>query len=116
MGNNIVLREIIHTGHINFVLATLHRAIGQYLRYHSKFKVGITGKPKQRARRLAYDGWKEMVLIYSTTSKGYGKYAEYMLIKDNLLRKYPGQCLNHAGGGVGVRVGHKRYFIYILFP
>ena len=115
MRQNIVLRNKTHTGHINFALSTLHRAIGQYLRYHSKFKIGITGKPKQRARRLAFDGWKEMVLIYSTTSDAYGRYSEYMLFKRDLLKKYPTQCLNRAGGGTGVRVGHKRYFIYILF-
>jgi len=116
MRQSFVLRDKIHSGHINFVLSTLHRAISQYLRYHSKFKVGITGRPKQRARRLAYDGWKEMVLVYSTMSESYGQYAEYMLVKNNLLRKYPSQCLNRAGGGVRVRVGHKRYFIYLLFP
>ncbi|MCK4824512.1 hypothetical protein KA005_52660 [bacterium] len=116
MHKSFVLKNRVHTGHINFVLPTLHRALGQYLRHHPEFKVGITGKPNRLARRHARDGWKEMVLIYSATSDSYGQYAEYMLVKNSFLKKYPKQCLNRAGGGAGVRTRHRRYYIYILFP
>ena len=116
MRESFILKNRVHTGHINFVLPTLHRALGQYLRHHTKFKLGITGNPNRLARRHVRDGWNEMNLIYSAKSDSYGQYAEYMLVKNDLLKKYPKQCVNRAGGGVGVRTGHRRYYIYILFP
>lgn len=104
-----------YKGHIGILISTLRRALGQYARYYSGYKIGLTVDPEQRWRRHLQDGcWNDMVVIYSTASENYAAEAEFLLIEHGWEADYMPECWNIVRGGGGLRPGHSRYYIYIL--
>jgi hypothetical protein len=100
------------TGHLSNLVPSLRRALGQYARYCTEFKIGLTVDPQSRWRAHVRDGWREMVVVYSTTSEDYVWDAEQLLIEHGLDAYYYAECLNRIGGGL--RRGHRRYYVYIV--
>lgn len=50
------------------VAAGIARSIAAFERNYKHVKIGITGRPAQRAAEHASDGWKRLVLKYRTSS------------------------------------------------
>lgn len=99
------------TGHINEVIESLNRTIGQYKRNYKQVKIGITGRdPQERFNEhLLSKNWDRMVVIYETNSENYANKIEAWLIAkhdDELANKKP-------GGGSKLTVAGKN-FVYVL--
>ena len=109
------LRWSARRGHINSLLPTLRRVIGQIKRNCYDYKIGLTVNPQQRWYAHSRDGWDEMLVIYETRSPKSVATAEDILIESNYDDSYFSQCVNRIRGGGGLRQGYDRYYIYVVY-
>lgn len=99
------------TGHINEVIESLNRAIGQYKRNY-KVKIGITGRAPQKRfdeHLLVNNRWKRMVVVYETTSANYANKIENWLVEQH----YDDIVNTRSGGGSSLSVKGLNY-VYVL--
>ena len=99
------------TGHINEVIESLNRKVGQYKRYNTAIKIGITGRdPQQRFNEhLQTTRWKRMVVVYETNSHSYANKIEEWLVEQHF-----DEIKNtRSGGGSSLSVKGKNY-VYVL--
>lgn len=102
-----------YSGHPSIALPSMRRALGQYLRQASNFKIGLTNDPERRwYERYQYD-WDQMIVIYRTTSWRYVAEIEDALIQYGWDR-YLDRSWNQYSGGGGVREGFSEYWVYIV--
>jgi len=76
------------TGHVPEIIPTLRRALGAYARNAGKFKVGLAKDPEHRWHHYRNEKhrWREMVVIYRTTSPDKAREAESLLIEHGRTR------------------------------
>lgn len=102
------------SGHYSQVGESLRRALSQYTRNNSEFKVGLTVDPEQRWQAHKGHEWREMVVIYETTSRKSAANAERDLIDHGLKEHIDAESFNEVRGGGGVQHGYDAYYIYVL--
>ncbi len=102
------------TGHYSQVAESLRRALGQYMTRNSEFKVGLTVDPDQRWGGHAPDGWREMVVIYETSSARSAAQAERELIEHGWESQIDSESWNLVRGGGGLQQGYDAYYVYVL--
>lgn len=98
-------------GHLNEVLESLNRTIGQYKRGHRTIKIGITGRDPQIRfnEHLKKRQWSRMVVIYSTSSENYVRTLEKWLVDEHWDDVY-----NDTGGGGGKITKPGNFYLYLL--
>lgn len=95
------------TGQPSTVTARLSCSIGQFERYYSQVKIGITSNPERRSREHARLGWQRMVVKYKTSS----------LRNANTVEKYfinGRQELKNKWTGFSPLSGPGPYYTYII--
>jgi hypothetical protein len=99
------------TGHINEVIESLCRTVGQYKRNNTTVKIGITGRDPQIRfnEHLAEGRWQRMVVIYETNSENYANKIEEWLVDQH----YEGLKNTRQGGGSSLSFKGKNY-VYVL--
>lgn len=98
----------VRTGHPDRILDQLLDDVSVYTSDHSVFKIGRTSRPEARAKHPHYVAeYKEMIVIYKTTSAAYADQVERHLITS--FQK----SANFRGGGGGPR-GEPPYFVYVV--
>ena len=106
------------TGHVPEIIPTLRRSLRAYARNAGKFKVGLAKDPEHRWHHYRNEKhrWREMVVIYRTTSPDKAREAESLLIEHGRTR-YPRKSQNKKrdGGGrrPGIADGHD-YYVYVV--
>ena len=108
------MREVEYNyigGHLNEVLESLNRTIGQYIRRHRTVKIGITGRnPQLRFNEHLKDRkWSRMVVIYKTSSENYVRTLESWLVEQHWNDVY-----NDTGGGGGKITEEGDFYLYVL--
>ncbi len=99
------------TGHINQIIESLNRTIGQYKRYY-KVKIGITGREPQKRydeHLHANKRWKRMVVVYETKSHSYANKIEEWLVEQH----YDEIKNVRSGGGSSLSLKGLNY-VYVL--
>lgn len=89
------------------VVANLCRSISAFERHYHAVKIGITGRPTQRAHEHQCDGWVRMVVKYKTSS----------LRNANTVEKYfinGRQELKNKWTGFSPLSSHGPYYAYII--
>lgn len=104
------------TGHFRDVISSLRRALSQYVRNAWRFKVGATTDPWSRAEQHAKSDstWRELVVMYKTTSFQYVIDVERELIRHGWRSHLLPFSENRAPGGEGIRPGAGSYYVYVL--
>ena len=103
--------EHVRQGHWNQLVSTIRHSLGQFYRRNDLIKIGATQNPEQRWSTYSIDGWREMVVLWETTSYDQIKSAEKEAI--DWAWEYDG-LENDRGGGAGLRRGADRYFLYAV--
>ena len=102
-------------GHYSQVVGSLRRSLGQYIRHNTDFKVGLTTNPDQRWNRgHRHHGWRELVVLYKTTSENSAREMERALIRHGKRPGVLADCWNNRPGGEGLRRGHHEYYVYVV--
>lgn len=94
------------------LLEKLHRSIGQYQRGSRSIKIGLTTDPMRRWSEQRREGWSEMVVIYSTSSRNFAAAVEKDLIAHGWNNYYT--SWNYNPGGEGIPGSYTRYYVYVL--
>ena len=89
------------------VVANLCRSISAFERHYHAVKIGITGRPTQRAHEHQRDGWVRMVVKYKTSSLRNANTVEKYFIngREELKNKWTGFSHMTPSGP---------YYVYIL--
>lgn len=101
------------TGHYKEYLPTLRRSVSQYIRNNEEFKIGVTTNPDTRWPHHKAEEWREMVVVYETSSFEYAKKVEIDLIEHG-WNSYLDYSWNERNGGGGLQAMYEKYYIYIL--
>lgn len=102
------------TGHWHEVAGAVRLRLTGFMASNDEVKVGAASNLDRRVKAHSADGWRKMVLVYSTSSKAIAQRAERELIafgKGNRLRVSP---VNVLPGGESLADGRARYWIYFL--
>ena len=100
-------------GHFNQRESSIRRSLGQHARHNAHIKIGATSNPTQRWQAHRGENWKEMILLWETTSYRDIKYAEKQLIE--WAKGYDRiDSWNERDGGAGLNKDADSYFIYVL--
>ena len=94
------------------LLEKLRRSIGQYQRGSRAIKIGLTTDPTRRWSEQRRDGWSEMVVIYSTSSRNFAAVVEQELTAQGWGEHYT--VWNYNLGGEGIPGSYTRYYVYVL--
>lgn len=84
------------------------------MRWNTEFKVGLTVNPDRRWSDHARHEWREMVVVYATSSRSYAAAAERELIEHGWASHIDCESFNLVRGGGGARHGYSEYYIYVL--
>ena len=95
------------TGQPANVAASICRSIGQYERYYSQVKSGITSNPERRAQEHAQRGWQRMVVKYKTTSLRNAN-----IVEKHFVNGRPE--LQNKWTGVSPMAGPGPYYAYLI--
>lgn len=109
----MAIRWLEKTGFPNLILPSLRAALGQHARRHDEIKIGLTVNPEARWNAHKQENWKEMVVIYETSSPRFASNIERDLIKHGWDFHYD-KSWNEITGGGSLQHGHLRYYVYVL--
>ena len=90
----------------------LHRSLRQYREGSQYMRVGLTTDPMRTWSEQRWDGWSEMVVIYSTSSQDFTKAVEENLTAHG-WNKYYGTW-NYDSVGKRLPGSYTRYYVYVL--
>lgn len=95
------------SGHPTNIVANLCRSISAFERHYHAVKIGITGRPTQRAHEHQCDGWVRMVVKYKTSSRRNANLVEqhFIVTRPELKNKWAGNSHMTSSGP---------YYVYIL--
>jgi hypothetical protein len=102
------------TGHADDVFILLRQFLGLLVSRGSNFKVGVTIDPGQRWSAHRQHGWREMVVVYHTTSPNYAGSIEDDLILHGWRSHFLARSWNAVRGGGGVVRDASHYYVYVL--
>lgn len=94
------------------LLERLHRSIEQYQAGSSSLKIGLTTDPMRSWSSQRWDGWSEMVVIYSTSSQDFAAAVEQDLTRRGWAEHYT--AWNYEAAGKGLPGSYTRYYVYVL--
>ena len=94
------------------LLEKLHRSIGQYQKGSRSIKIGLTTDPTRRWSEQRREGWSEMVVIYSTSSRNFAAAVEQELAAHGWGEYYTGW--NYSAEGERLPGSYTRYYVYVL--
>ena len=96
----------------SLLLERLRRNLEQYQTGGRTMKVGLTTDPTRRWSEQRWEGWDEMVVIYSTSSRDFAASVERDLIAHGWSSYYT--SWNYNPGCVGIPGSYTRYYVYVL--
>ena len=94
------------------LLEKLHRSIGQYQKGSRSIKIGLTTDPTRRWSDKRRDGWSEMVVIYSTSSRNFAAAVEQELTAQGWGEYYT--TWNYSPEWERLPGSYTRYYVYVL--
>ena len=90
----------------------LHRSLGQYREGSQSIKIGLTTDPMRTWSEQRWDGWSEMVVIYSTSSQDFAAAVEEDLTAHGWGNYFT--AWNYEPIGKGLPGSYTRYYVYVL--
>ncbi len=103
------------TGQPNTVLSTLRRKVGALSRHRGFHqKIGITANPTTRWYWHRARGWRDMEIIYRSSSYENAQTLERLLIRYMDHCRSPGYYYNTAPGGEGRRPAEGPFYVYVI--
>ena len=79
----------------------------------SRFKIGITGNPENRATSQEYREYSELILLYRTTSQA--RVRQWERHAAPIVRRFHARCANEEGSLGAGNLGNARwYYLYIV--
>ena len=92
----------------------LDQRIGRYQEEHLPIKIGLTTDPMRKWAEHRKEGWKEMVMIYSTSNQAFA-----VALRGGLsARGWEDRFTEWNYGPEGKRIpgDYLRYYLYLLVP
>ena len=111
-----MVRRNFIKGHFNQIEGTLHRKVGQLVRYHGPVYIGATSRPRSREQAHKRNGWverPEIILLWKTTSYARAAEAEDRLINWARSREHL-RYDDQRDGGAGLSRDASVYYVYAL--
>ena len=96
----------------NALLERLNRSIGEYQRGSQSIRIGLSTDPTRRWSEQRWEGWREMVVIYSTSNKDFAANVERDLSAYGWKDFYT--CWNYDPAGELLPGSYTRYYVYVL--
>ena len=90
----------------------LNRSLVQYQEGSRSIRVGLTTDPLRTWSEERYEGWSEMVVIYSTSSQRFTETVEEGLGALGWDRHFT--TWNYDPIGKGLPGSYTRYYVYVL--
>jgi len=103
-----------HTGPVLDLMPRLQNTISQFKGARTQFKVGLALQPEKRWHEHERSGWKDMVLVYFTTSKQTAQQAEKLLIQHGWQNHYIAESWNIVRDNVILQQSHEGYYVYVV--
>lgn len=90
----------------------LHSSLGQYQATSQSIKIGLTTDPMRTWSEQRWEGWSEMVVIYSTSSQDFSEAVEGSLAALGWNKQFT--TWNYEPEGRGLPGSYTRYYVYVL--
>lgn len=90
----------------------LHRTLGQYQEGSRSMRIGLTTDPMRTWSEQRWEGWSEMVVIYSTSSRNFTEAVEASLVALGWNRYFT--TWDYAPIGKALPGSYTRYYVYLL--
>ncbi len=90
----------------------LRRSLGQYQEAHQSIKIGLTTDPMRTWSERRWEGWNEMVVIYSSSSEDFTAQVERDLTARGWSKDFT--TWNYNPTGKGLPGSYTRYYVYVL--
>jgi hypothetical protein len=91
---------------------TLHHSLGQYQEGSQSMSIGLTTDPMGTWREQRWEGWGEMVVIYSSSSHDFVRSVEGSLVAFGWGKRFT--TWDYAPIGKGLPGSYTRYYVYVL--
>lgn len=90
----------------------LHRSIQQYQEGSLAMKIGLTTDPMRTWSEQRWEGWDEMVVIYSSSSRHFGSEVEANLTDRGWRNHFT--TWSYDSLGESLPGSYTRYYVYVL--
>ena len=90
----------------------LHRSLEQYREGSNTMKIGLTTDPMRIWSEQRWEGWGEMVVIYSSSSRNYAAAVEGHLTDQAWNKHFT--TWNYDAVEKGLPGSYTRYYVYVL--
>ena len=92
----------------------LHHRIGRYQDGRPPIRIGLTTDPMHRWNEHRREGWKEMLMIYSTSNRDFAVAVREGLVARGWEEHFGGW--NYEPEGERISGDYLRYYLYLLVP
>ena len=90
----------------------LHHSLCQYREGSCSLRIGLTTDPMRTWSEQKWEGWTEMVVIYSSSSQDFTKAVEGSLAALGWDKRFT--TWNYEPMGRGLPGSYTRYYVYVL--
>lgn len=90
----------------------LRRSLGQYQEGSRSLKIGLTTDPMRTWSERRWEGWTEMVVVYSSSSQAFTAAVEANLIAHGWQNQFT--TWNYNPAVKGLPGSYTRYYVYAL--
>ncbi len=94
------------------LFARLHRSLGQHHEGSRCMKIGMTTDPMRTWSERRWEGWSEMVVIYSSSSRNFTEAVERSLAALGWKGQFT--TWNYSPLEKGLPGSYTRYYVYVL--